>query len=272
MSLSTKLQKRKELLIFGYLRKHIFTTKQCIPQDITNLILKLYKDFDFVHLKLSKQELQKYDCINGPEFEINGIQFQLVLRSNANAAKFKLYLEMYHQSLPINIDQFNLHCVIDAMDELMLSTKKQYELLYQRNDILLSAYDNIDIDDNGDIEWEEFKYGMDRLNVSLTEQEMKQIFALMDSDFGNFVDINEFSMFLSQIFESNELTRFQDAILCKIYKENEVKQWVCGDISQHQIEQNGINCFLSVVKIKYNNITKHSSCVWTLNEEQLEML
>ena len=57
---------------------------------------------------------------------------------------------------------------------------------------------------------------MHRLNVSLTDEEIAQVFKLMDSDASNFVDSNEFTMFLTQRFESKELTRFQDCILRKV--------------------------------------------------------
>ena len=86
----------------------------------------------------------------------------------------------------------------------------------QQQDMLMKAYDDIDLDDNGDIEFEEFDQGMRRLNVSLTDEEISQIFKLMDSDASNFVDRSEFTMFLTQRFESTELTRFQDAILTKV--------------------------------------------------------
>ena len=80
----------------------------------------------------------------------------------------------------------------------------------------MKAYDDIDLDANGDVEQEEFVEGMKRLNVSLTDAEISQIFKLMDSDASNYVDRNEFTMFLTQRFESQELTRFQDAILRKV--------------------------------------------------------
>ena len=58
---------------------------------------------------------------------------------------------------------------------------------------------------------------MHRLKVSLSDAEIQQVFKLMDSDASNYVDRNEFTMFLTQRFESTELTRFQDAILKKVY-------------------------------------------------------
>ena len=85
-----------------------------------------------------------------------------------------------------------------------------------RQDLLTEAYDKIDLDENGDIEFDEFSTGMHTLNVSLTEDEVKEVFNLMDSDSSNFVDRTEFIMFLTQRFESNELRRFQDAILKKV--------------------------------------------------------
>ena len=87
---------------------------------------------------------------------------------------------------------------------------------YYPQDLLTEAYDKIDLDDNGDIEFDEFSTGMHNLNVSLTEDEVKEVFNLMDSDSSNFVDRTEFIMFLTQRFESNELRRFQDAILSKV--------------------------------------------------------
>eukprot|EP01084_Bolivina_argentea_P299091 515533_1 len=83
-------------------------------------------------------------------------------------------------------------------------------------DLLLQAYDKIDVEDNGDIELEEFGTGMHMLKVSLTQDEIEQVFKLMDSDASNYVDRNEFTMFLSQRFESTQLTRYQDAILRKL--------------------------------------------------------
>uniref|UniRef100_A0A7S0TE08 Calmodulin n=1 Tax=Elphidium margaritaceum TaxID=933848 RepID=A0A7S0TE08_9EUKA len=97
--------------------------------------------------------------------------------------------------------------VVDAQQEI--------EDLRAEKDLLLQAYEKIDLDDNGDIEYDEFEQGMRRFNVSLTDQEIQQVFKLMDSDGSDFIDRTEFTMFLTQRFESEELTRFQDAILRK---------------------------------------------------------
>ena len=85
-----------------------------------------------------------------------------------------------------------------------------------RQDLLQEAFDKIDIDENGDIEFDEFSSGMHTLNVSLTEDEFKEVFNLMDSDGAGYVDRTEFIMFLTQRFESNDLRRFQNAILSKV--------------------------------------------------------
>ena len=81
---------------------------------------------------------------------------------------------------------------------------------------MLEVFAKMDSEDNGDIELEEFRNGMHDLDAELNDDEVEQIFKLMDSDASDFIDSNEFVMFLTQKFESSELTRFQQAILSKV--------------------------------------------------------
>eukprot|EP01084_Bolivina_argentea_P033191 61427_1 len=92
----------------------------------------------------------------------------------------------------------------------------EIEDLRAEKELLMTAYEKIDVEDNGDIELEEFTNGMQDLDVDLTDDEIAQVFKLMDSDNSTYVDRNEFIMFLTQRFESSELTRFQEAILIKV--------------------------------------------------------
>ena len=79
------------------------------------------------------------------------------------------------------------------------------------------AFEKIDTEKNEDIAVEEFVTGLrDILQVELNELEIQELFGYMDSDDSNFVDATEWTMFLTQRYESKILEKYKDAVLSKV--------------------------------------------------------
>lgn len=79
------------------------------------------------------------------------------------------------------------------------------------------AFEKIDTEKNEDIELEEFVTGLkDILKVDLNELEIRELFGFMDSDDSNFISSTEWTMFLTQRYESKLLEKYKDAILSKV--------------------------------------------------------
>eukprot|EP01084_Bolivina_argentea_P052617 96641_1 len=67
----------------------------------------------------------------------------------------------------------------------------------------------IDSDDNGDIDLTEWKQGLQKLNVSLTDEEANLIFRVMDRDCSGFVDHDDFCSFFIFKFQSYTIKKLQ---------------------------------------------------------------
>eukprot|EP01084_Bolivina_argentea_P271679 462348_1 len=143
------------------------------------------------------------------------------MHSNAFESKCSSTILMIHDMKQAIMDMQSIITLEEIatqsyQNEQSDGTDKQFKLYPTKDRLLWSAYNKMDTDDAGDIHLEEFRIAMHQLKVSLTNEEIEQIFRLMDSDDSGYFDMNEFTMFLTQQFESVQLTKYQQAIVSKI--------------------------------------------------------
>eukprot|EP01083_Nonionella_stella_P013595 38250_1 len=86
----------------------------------------------------------------------------------------------------------------DVADDELKEYRKKYKLLHD-------MYCKIDAGGFGDLDFDEFGSGIRKLNISLDEHEMKQIFNVMDHDQSGYIDLNKFISFLIYGFNSFKL-------------------------------------------------------------------
>ena len=215
-------------LVFGYCRnvEALSSKDQNVPSAIIDMIIVFYSvPLPKVTKKSIEEGLYNLDiygsAVNFKQW-VNGLQkMNIVLTDETSsieiiARKAFDYMDKDNSGY-IYRNDFVSFCGSNEIEEL-----REFQVAILRTraiqswDLLSKAYDDMDVENNGDIEFEEFEEGMHRLKVSLSDAEIQQIFKLMDSDASNYVGRNEFTMFLTQRFRSTELTRFQDAILKKV--------------------------------------------------------
>ena len=93
-----------------------------------------------------------------------------------------------------------------AQDEIMLHASEQ--------EALEKAFDQyIDPDGNADVDMEEWQLGLEKLNVQLNETLSKQIFNIMDKDQSGYIEKNDFVLFCTAKFDTEQLQAFQRPIL-----------------------------------------------------------
>eukprot|EP01084_Bolivina_argentea_P294549 506842_1 len=158
-----------------------------------------------------------------------------IQQANVNQNNFFILPQQY-QSLPPQPPQpilppprYNYYTKpmknIDPLVEIR-NFKKEKEML-------LSTFDKIDPEDNGDIELAEFKSAMKRLNVSLTNTELEQVFKCMDTDNSGFIDKIDFVTFLTQPWKSLQLQVLKDAIVSKVRGQKDKKGKIVKSLDEH---------------------------------------
>ena len=71
----------------------------------------------------------------------------------------------------------------------------------------------IDPDLNGDVDVDEWLLGLEKLDVTLSEQQKRKIFDFMDKDGYEFVEKSDFIQFATTHLDNTELTQLQKIIL-----------------------------------------------------------
>ena len=78
----------------------------------------------------------------------------------------------------------------------------------------------IDIEENSDVDLREWIDGLQRLDDTISLEDSKKMFDLMDYDRSGYIDTQDWVSFLTQEFDSDELTRLQYVIMVKIKGQN----------------------------------------------------
>jgi len=100
-----------------------------------------------------------------------------------------------------------------AQDEMMLLKSEQ--------EALEKAFDQyIDPDGNEDVDVEEWQLGLEKLNVQLNEAMSRRIFAFMDKDKSGYIERNDFVIFCTSKFDTEELQALQMPILESVRIQN----------------------------------------------------
>eukprot|EP01084_Bolivina_argentea_P280099 478938_1 len=97
------------------------------------------------------------------------------------------------------------------------------ELKIYRNSmkVLNILFDQLDVDDNGDVEYDEFEYGLKKiLNIDLNDSEIKQLFVVMDIDASGYIDRSDFKQGLLEENNCIELSESQNKIINYINTHN----------------------------------------------------
>ena len=118
--------------------------------------------------------------------------------------------------IPDEADISNVNLIEEAEEEAI----EELQDIHAEKELIEKAFAKIDVDNNEDIESDEFVNGLKKLKVKLNIKDMQKVFNLMDFDKSNYIDRNEFAMFLTQRYESKQLSRMQMAILDAIRNQN----------------------------------------------------
>ena len=74
----------------------------------------------------------------------------------------------------------------------------------------------MDMDDNGDLEYSEFKMALKKQNVSLSDDQITELFNFINVSETGFIDGIEWITFMLQRFQSPLLNGYQTAILDQV--------------------------------------------------------
>ena len=102
---------------------------------------------------------------------------------------------------------------VDLIEEHNSEAYEELKDIHAERDLIEKAFQKIDVENNEDIELDEFVNGLKKLGVKLNNKDMEKVFNLMDFDKSSYIDRNEFSMFLTQRYESKQLSKMQMVIL-----------------------------------------------------------
>ena len=98
-----------------------------------------------------------------------------------------------------------------ALDEFT-----EMEQINEDKQIFGSLFDKIDPDDNGDVDEKEWKAGLTRLKIPISEDDMSKLFTLMDGDKSGYIDRQDWITFCMTSYSSKELQRLHDSVLSNI--------------------------------------------------------
>lgn len=78
------------------------------------------------------------------------------------------------------------------------------------------VWDQFDLDDNGDLDVEEFATALERANVGLKNEDISKLFNFMDTDDSGYVDRSDWIIFMLQRFKSPLLCAYQRKIMIQV--------------------------------------------------------
>ncbi|ETO27862.1 hypothetical protein RFI_09269 [Reticulomyxa filosa] len=99
---------------------------------------------------------------------------------------------------------------MSAMDELARQKRLQKKKLFfflKKKELIITQWEVIDTEDNGDVDVNEWKKGMKKLKASLTEEQMETLFNLLDEEKVGFVDRQTYQTFQPLIRLARRLNR-----------------------------------------------------------------
>eukprot|EP01083_Nonionella_stella_P231705 818019_1 len=101
------------------------------------------------------------------------------------------------------------------------SAVDEMEVLKMEREALEKAFDQcIDPDENGDVDIDEWFLGIQKLNVQLTETQQREVYKFMDKDQSGFIEKNDFVMFVTARFDTEELQNLQLPLLQAVRVQN----------------------------------------------------
>ena len=84
---------------------------------------------------------------------------------------------------------------------------------------MTAAFDLLDLEGNGDLEFVEFKIGLQSLNVDLTHEEAIQLFDSIDADKAGFIDRDSFAAWLKKDINSSAIEDIRNRLRAAIGKQ-----------------------------------------------------
>ena len=137
----------------------------------------------------------------------------------------------------------------------------EIERFDEETDIIMKAFDRIDVDQNEDLDFNELSNGFKKMGIHFNEHEMKNVFKLMVDDSTEYVFKGDFYMFLMCPFKTPQMNRLQQIILFKI---------------NEQIKRNKLNMnrkkreLLMLIQLK--NTLKFNHSIQYLNDACYKMI